>query len=307
MQQQNLKVIDGFLLWLGASRTKATVSSYKYAFYALKKWLKANELLLTACTVEDIAKYLASLDAAGLKSGTRNIYATALRSMWSWLHKQGRVQWPPDLIPLPVREPESYPAATPEEVAAILGCFDENLPQDVRDKTGVMLLWKTGMRLGELLSLKMGSMDWEAKKGIVKTFKRKNHHRLIFWDDEMREMFDKWIQVRQSILHKKQIESDHLFISLATNSEEGPMARHALQRVIRTLRKHLGITKKLSPHTFRHGFGTEGVKNNVHMRDLQELLGHAKITTTQIYAQVSSERVESVWRSAYGKRLLPGK
>lgn len=298
MIADNEQTIAMYLSWFSASRSRASTSSYKYALYPFRKWLEYKELRIVDVSFDDIVHYAEHLRSGNLKDNTRAIYHTALKSLYRWLYDQGKVSWNPELIPTVQIEYDmgNRVAATPEEISAILGTFDENFPDELRTKAAIALLADSGLRLGELLSLDESSIDVTLMKGRVKTYKRRGHWREFYWEEPTNELLKQWLYVRNIILQRDSIEQTALFISLATNSICGRLDRHVIQKAMRDACKKLGITRRISPHPLRHGYITERMKRGMNLRALQKSAGHAKITTTQLYMHLDEDEVEKEYR-----------
>jgi site-specific recombinase XerD len=296
----NQEIINQFLVWLRAGHSKETVSSYFWGLHQFENWLDKSRKEITALTIPDFSNYLLSLENRGLRGGTRSIYITAVRSLWRWLHQQQRVKFSEALIPVPNRDDvKSHECLTPDEFKKIMAYFDEFFPKDLRDKTIISLLFATGMRLGEMLSLDVSGIDIENRRTEIKTFKRKNHKRQIFWDDETNVLLAKWLEVRERLLDREKIDATALFIALDTNKYGERIGRCVVQRVFRRVRAKCGIDKRITPHSCRHGFATLGVKNNINIMYLKEMMGHATIRSTQIYTHLENKDIEREYRKIY--------
>ncbi|MBI5071842.1 tyrosine-type recombinase/integrase [Candidatus Falkowbacteria bacterium] len=296
----NHEIINQFLIWLRAGHSGATVSSYFWALRQFEIWLDLRKKEILKMTMPDFPEYHLWLENRGLHSGTRYSYLGTVRTLWRWLYQQQRVNFPETLIPLPNRnDVKSHECLFPDEFLKMISCFDELFPKDLRDKTAISLLFATGLRLGELLSLNVSDMNLEMKTAEVKTFKRKNHKRQIFWDDATNCLLAKWIELRQRLLDHKNMESIALFIALDSNKFGDRLFHHAVQKTFRRIRAKCGIDKKITPHSCRHGFATLGVKNNIKLMYLKEMMGHASIRSTQIYTHLENKDIELEYRKIY--------
>lgn len=310
MIADNEVVLNNFLTWFRAGHSPASVSSYKYALYPFRKWLdeqsslEGSPHLITTLTFERLLAYLEHLHQADLKPNTRAIYITALKGLYKWLNLQERSPINPDLIPTVPIDPSasSRNAATQEEVEAILGTFDEYFPEDLRTKAAISLLWDSGMRLGELLSLDIESIDTQAMRGRVKTYKRKNHSRTIRWWHGTNEVLKRWLVIRDAILRREGVKENAVFISLSSNSTLGRLDRHVIQKAMREACDELSITRQISPHTLRHGNLTLLLRGGMNIRQVQEHAGHAKVTTTQIYTHVDEGEIDRHYRRIQEER-----
>jgi len=297
----NLELKAEFLKWLAVDRANDTIESYHNALKVFFDWLDSKEKSLLVIKVKDFVQYNEYLEhVRRVKGSTRNHYFTAIRTMWRWIYREGHAtHLKEEDIPKPrVNDREHYPYAEDKEIEKIINSFSDFFPIDIRNKAIVSLMYATGVRLGELRSIDVTSLDLDIKKGTVKTFKRKNHFRDIYWGHETNEILKKWIDTRTTFASSTENSvSNGLFINLSSNNLGRRIDRHAIQKMFRQKRKELGIKKKISPHSLRHGFGHKGVTNEVHPRHLQVMMGHAKLDTTMGYMGYSNKEVEKTYRS----------
>jgi len=281
----------------------ATVASYRNALASLMKYLDEIDRELLECSLDDFSKYIIWLENKGLRSGTRGLYVTSLKTMWSWLRKQGMVTLDESMIPTPrvASDRRSYPFLEPHEFTALLGAFDEFYPKELRNKTIIAFLYATGVRLGELLSLNVDDLNLERMVAVVRTFKRHDHKREIYWDEETNRLLGKWLETRAHVLRTQGSGCEALWVSMDTSRPPARLERHCVQKLFRALRKQLGMDKPLSPHSCRHGFGYRGVRNDVNLRYLQVAMGHANLKNTMVYMGYKEKEVEDECRA----KLLP--
>ena len=147
-----------------------------------------------------------------------------------------------------------------------------------------------------MLAVDVGQINLEEKKATVKTFKRKNHKREIYWDDATNELLRKWIETRERLVTTSKYKSSALFINLSTPSSGKRLYKGSVQGMIRRVRKEVGIERQITAHSFRHGFGKKAVDRDVHPRHLQKMLGHAKLNTTMFYMGVADGELERIYR-----------
>lgn len=292
--------IEDFLKWCRADHSPATVSSYKYALASLDYWLTAKNKKIVDCTLRDLMEYYDSLENRGLRGGTRAIYMTALKTLWKWLYRQELVLFNETLIPIPTRvDTKSYPFLDQEDYNKIMESFDDTSLKGIRNQAIIAFLYATGLRLGELLSLNIDDIDVKTRSGIVTTFKRKNHKRQIFWDQVTNQFLRKWIEARKQSLQNSYMQSSALFIATDTRSHGVRLCRNTIQRIFRKARARAGIDKNITAHSCRHGFASKGVKNNINIRYLQVMMGHAQIKNTMIYMGYKDSDVEKEYKKIY--------
>lgn len=295
MNSHSYMLFSQFMLWLGAQRSKETVTSYKYGLSGFRKFIGERDV--RSLELHDLTLYISTLESRGLRSATRATYVTALRTFWKWMYRQKMVPFSDELIPVPqIISKEPHPYLLEDEYRNILNSFSIIHPTDVRDKAIVALLWDTGMRIGECLSLNVGDINLEKMEGEVRTFKRKHHRRVIMWTRETSNILARWLEYRNYILRENNSGCEALFISQNTATEPGRLDKCQVQRMLRETRTKLGMEKKITPHSFRHGYGYRANKSGMGIRSIQDLLGHAKITTTQIYTPLRREDLASDYR-----------
>jgi len=296
---QNRDYYYQFLDWLSIAHTLETVNSYKWGLKIFIDWLDGVEKDLLSLQEKDFVEYAHYLkDDRRVKNSTAASYFSGVRTIWRWLYRQNLVANSNEMIPIPKADDgEHYPFLTEEELKVVLNSFDEFYPLELRDKTAFAFLFATGLRIGEFLQMNVGDIDLIKQKATVKTEKRKNHHREVYWDDETNELLRKWIEVRGKILsHRSSKKTDALWVNLSPQGFGQRAQKCIFQKLFRRKREELGITKKITPHACRHGFGHKAVKMEVHPRMLQKMLGHAKLNTTMIYMGVEDIEVEKVYR-----------
>jgi site-specific recombinase XerD len=297
---QNKEIYDKFMNWLRIAHKPATVESYHWALKPLFDWLYGANLEITTLTSEDITNYSLYLkDKRELKTSTLFHYLIALRSLWRWLFRSGYVFMDEKIIEIPKDlDKESYPYVLLPEYEKMMKTFEEFQPEQLRNKTILAFLYYTGVRLGELLAIDVDQIDFKNKKAKIKTYKRHNHCREVYWGEELNNLLQRWLPIRQSIADHFHTSSSALFVAMATSPNSGDrMGRHQVQRMIRTARSKAKIKRHITAHSFRHGFGHRAVENNVNPRYLQVMLGHAKLETTMIYMGVANEEVKNVYRT----------
>lgn len=297
---ENDQIIRDFLLWLGSGHRPATVSSYNDALRNLRKWTAMNGKNIFKLSLKDIVNYCTWLKNKGLKSGTIFHYMTAFKTLWTWAYSQGSVELNPAMIPMPEYERERREEITEHEFNLMMNALDDNIPKDLRDKTIIAFLCITGLRLGEFLELRLTKMDLKERSVEVKTFKRKNHHRKVFWDQKTGDLLTRWLSIRNSILIKAGKESDAVFISLEPRTYGEQICRDVVQRLFRRVRIQCGIKKQISPHSCRHGFATQAVKKGVNIALLKEMLGHANMQNTMVYVHTNAADMRDEHRRVFG-------
>lgn len=294
----NEKLYDDFLDWLRIGHSLETVSSYHWGLKIFMDWCYGNHIDVVDIKEQDFVEYAIYLkEIRRVKNSMHASYFCALRTFWRWLYKRKIVQFAEDVIPVPKQDDkEHYPFVLSQEVDRLLALFDDFYPDQLRDKAIVAFLNATGVRLSEMISIDFGHLDLVERKAIVKTFKRTNHKREIYWDAKTNEILEQWIEVRNKIERNSRYKSDALFINMSHNQYGRRIGKHAVQKMFRKYRDMAGIEKKVTAHSFRHGFGKRAVEKDVHPSHLQKMLGHAKLNTTMFYMGVADGELERIYR-----------
>jgi len=180
----------------------------------------------------------------------------------------------------------------PEEVNALLEAPDPQSPLGLRDRALLELLYSTGVRVEELISINLNDLDLE--EGEIKILGKGNKERIVLFGSQARKALEVYLrQARPNLLEGK--KSRFLFIG-----QRGPsLSKRQVERIIRTYAKKAGIPKKVTPHTLRHSFATHLLSGGADLRMVQELLGHVSLSTTQVYTHITKERLKQVYNLAH--------
>jgi site-specific recombinase XerD len=232
-----------------------------------KEMLRINE--------EDIKKFLASI--MGNKSP--RTFALAIASLRYFTKKVLKKDLL-ETIENPKKQDKLPEVLTQEEVKKLFESVKTK-----KSKLILQVLYSTGMRVSEILNLKIKNIDFQNSKAIVKSGKG-NKDRNIFFSKDLLEKLKKYIEKRE----KKGIKSEYLFCNKNGNS----LTARNIQKIIKKAAQFAGIQKKVTPHTLRHSFATHLLEQGIDIRKIQVLLGHSRIDTTQIYTHVSTKELETI-------------
>jgi integrase/recombinase XerD len=280
----DLPEIDRFLdgLWMERGLSQNTLAAYRQDLTGFSQWLSKKELdkkngngLLLAQR-EDLLAYLASRVESGSKprstarllSSLRRFYQHALREGWIQIDPSDRIDAPKVGRPLPK-------ALTEDEIESLINAPDCSTVLGLRDRAMLELLYATGLRVSELIGLRM--LQVNLRQGVVRTLGKGNKERLVPMGEIAAQWLENYLQDGRPDLLKGR-ESEHLFLTQRGAS----MSRQAF------------IHKALSPHTLRHSFATHLLNHGADLRVVQMLLGHSDLSTTQIYTHVARERLKSL-------------
>lgn len=234
-----------------------------------------GDIDVSVLTFPQIRNWKLNLDKTLTASSVRN-YLGCLRMVIRYLHRKGENTIDPDLILLPKRDDKIPDFITPEQVQALVDCCAR-----VRSKAIVSLLYASGIRLSELISLNRSDMKGDTFTVIGKG----NKARLCFYDERARNYLEAYLKGRKD-------NHPALFIS---TQQEIRMTPTNIQFILKAARHKADITEVVTPHVLRHSYATNLLRNNCNLRYVQTLLGHANISTTMRYTHVVDEDLRSVY------------
>jgi tyrosine recombinase XerC len=229
------------------------------------------------------------------KYGKRSIARklSSARSFFRFLLREKVIKSNPfeDLITpkLPKRLPNFL---YPEEVNALLAAPEVKTVIGLRDRALLEVLYATGMRVDEIIKIKLNDLDLQ--EGEIKVLGKGNKERIVLFGSQARKALEAYLeQARPHLLQKE--KSRALFVS----RHAGNLSKRQVERIIRTYAQKAGIPKKVTPHTLRHSFATHLLAGGADLRMVQELLGHSSLSTTQVYTHITKERLKQVYDLAH--------
>lgn len=265
-----------------------TVSSYCSDVKAFMTWMSSlgGHGSLAAVDSEDIAAFLAD-HSSGLSKRSQSRELSALTSFFDWLVLEGeRKDNPCDRVDSPKIGRYLPAVLSVEEVGAIIDGVDTRDPKGIRDKAILEILYGCGLRVSELCGLLISHVYLD--EGFVRVVGKGNKERLVPMGESAADAFRQWLAVRGEAYAPEY--SDIAFL----NRFGKPLSRISVFKMVREYALLAGVTKEISPHTFRHSFATHLIENGADLRVVQEMLGHESITTTEIYTHIDT----ATWQSA---------
>lgn len=283
--------IDTFIdaLWLEDGLAQNTLSAYRQDLEAFEAWLaKTHEKAVVAAQEADIQEWFAALHAQS-RASTANRRLASLRRFFLWALRQGLISQDPCLKLQASRQPARFPKTLSEsQVEALLQSPDVSTTLGLRDRAMLETLYATGLRVSELVGL--GVLEVNLSDGVVRvTLGKGGKDRLVPMGAEAQHWVDRYLREGRNVL-LGQRRSDALFVT----GRGGPMTRQAFWQLVRKYALKAGIHAPLSPHVLRHAFATHLLNHGADLRVVQMLLGHADISTTQIYTHVARERLRQL-------------
>lgn len=264
-----------------------TIEAYSRDLTRFLQYLGKTKLSPFDVAQENIMDYIATLKGnQSIRSTARNL--SALKMFFRFLVSDGKIKGNParrlGVPKLPQRLPE---VLTVREVEILLSQPDVSTHQGQRDKTMLELLYATGLRVSELVGLRVSNINLEA--GYVRTVGKGSKERMIPMGEKALESLRFYLSDGRIGLLKKR-SSPYLFI----NSRGRPLTRQGFWKLVKRYRTMAGIKKEITPHILRHSFATHLLEGGADLRSVQVMLGHADISTTQIYTHITRERLKLI-------------
>ncbi len=287
---QNKDVLaDQFISYLRVERGLAdnTIQSYSRDLLRFFQFLEDRRRSPLQATQDDIMDYMSTLQKAlSIRSCARNL--SALKMFFRFLVSEGKIQGSPARLLGAPKLPRKLPAVlTPDEVDMLLSQPDPSNQRGQRDKAMLELLYATGLRVSELVGLRMSNINLEA--GFVRMVGKGSKERMVPMGTKALEFIKGYLsEARAKLLKNK--NSPYLFL----NSRGAGLTRQGFWKIIKKYGKKAGIRKEITPHKLRHSFASHLLEGGADLRSVQVMLGHADISTTQIYTHVTRERLKQI-------------
>jgi len=289
LREADQAILDEFSdrIWLEEGLARNTLESYSRDLSQFADWLQKRGTELLAVSRTDLEQYLAHRSPHAKPRSIGRLIAS-LRRFYRYLLRENLVATDPTLQLDSPKLPRSLPKSLTEaEVEALLNQPDINQLLGLRDKAMLETLYATGLRVSELVGLKVTEVS--LSEGVVRATGKGSKTRLVPLGEEALDWITRYLkEARPEILHGQM--SDSLFVTQRGDA----MTRQAFWYLIKRHAKLAGITKVMSPHVLRHAFATHLLNHGADLRVVQMLLGHADISTTQIYTHVARERLKSL-------------
>ncbi len=283
-------IIERFLdaLWMESGLSPHTLSAYRSDIRAYAAWLHATAPGLPQASRTQLRTYLAVCVDAGARPGTSARMLSSLRRFYRYLVREGVVSDDPTAqVDSPTLVRALPKSLTEAQVETLLHAPDTSTPLGLRDRAMLETLYATGLRVSELVGLTLSQLS--TSQGVVRVIGKGGKERLVPLGEEALAWLATYFVEGRAQLIKKNV-TDALF----PTTRGGAMTRQAFWHNIKRHAKSAGIEKNLSPHTLRHAFATHLLNHGADLRVVQMLLGHADLSTTQIYTQVARERLKSL-------------
>ncbi|MDE2048355.1 MAG: site-specific tyrosine recombinase XerD [Betaproteobacteria bacterium] len=274
-------------VWLQDGLSTNTLNAYRSDLAGLSAWLRAQGQALAACNPAQLRGYIAAA-FAHTRPSTANRRLATFRRFFRWQVQERLCDVDPSLGIASARQPARLPKSLSEaQVEALLGAPDVAVPQGLRDRAMIELMYGSGLRVSELVGLTV--VQASLGDGVVRVLGKGSKERLVPFGEEARQWLQRYLHDARPLLLAGKA-ADALFVT----QRAAGMTRQMFWKLIKHYARVAGIDAPLSPHTLRHAFATHLLNHGADLRVVQTLLGHADISTTQIYTYVARERLRQL-------------
>lgn len=279
-----MKEIDNFLYFLKKELNYSdyTIKNYQLDLTDFFKYVDKSNIDFLSIENIHVRGYLKYLDTCNLKNTTISRRISALRTFYNYLLEKGLVK---SNIFLNVKNPKlekklpNYLNYT--EIEELLASIDTSNSEGLERRLLIEMFYSTGCRVGEMVNIKISDIDFSSK--TIKVMGKGSKERIVYYGDYASKYLEDYL--------KNKDKKGYLF----TNKRGEKLTIEEVEYIVRDIMKHISIKTHVTPHTLRHTFATHLLNNGADIRTVQELLGHANLSTTGIYTHVSSDRLKDVY------------
>lgn len=272
-----------------------TVREYENDLAQFQAYLAEKRIDLLRVETLTLRGYLARLHDR-LQSASIARKLAAIRSFYRWLQSRGLVEANPGALVATPKQKKALPRVVPiNEVVALIETPKADSPLGARDRAILEVLYGGGLRVAELCSLNLGSVDW--RNGLVRVVGKGSKERVVPLGRKALAAIDAWLQLRPRLFERVRPGQDPH--ALFVNYRGGRLTARWVARMIDRYVAVCALRRKVHPHALRHSFATHLLDAGADLRSIQELLGHASISTTQRYTHVSVEQLMAVYDRAH--------
>lgn len=273
--------------------SESTVSSYRCDLRKLERYLKEHGIEdVQSVTPTNLNSYVLYLEKQGLSTATVSRNVASMKAYFHYAYYNRKIEKDPtETIKAPHIEKKAPGILSMEETIRLLEQPSGSTPKEQRDRAMLELLYATGVRVTELISMKLTDIHLSMNYIICRDGEKE---RVIPFGENARKAIERYLSYgRKELL--KEAESEYLFV----NCSGKMMSRQGFWKLVKRYAQKAGIMADITPHTLRHSFAAHLVQNGADLKSVQEMLGHSDIATTQIYLNMNVERMKSVYRKVH--------
>ena len=287
------KLLTDYLNYLEIEKNRSPKTSENYKHY-LNEFLKFSKITSAGDITDSVVRdFRLMLARRNIKKTTQAYYVIALRNFLKYLAKRDIKSLSAEKIELPKKSSQQIEVLDYADLERLLGAPKGDSLRALRDKAILEMFFSTGLRLAELCAL---SRYIDLKRGELSVRGKGDKIRVVFISDSAREAIKKYLDKRGDAEEK-------LFVSLDKRGAViGPITSRSVQRMVATRAREAGLAKHVHAHLLRHSFATDLLVNGADLRSVQELLGHANISTTQVYTHLTNKELREVHQAFHARR-----
>lgn len=299
--KQYLEMFKTYLI-VEKNFSQHTLKAYVSDILTFLIWLK--EVPCEKVNYTKLREYLYFIQKFDYKKTTVARKLASVRTFYKFLYKEKIMEINPAVNLNSPKRPKSLPKfLTQDEMEKILNNVKMDTPAGYRNKAILELLWATGMRISELSGLNFGDLNLENNE--IRVFGKGAKERIVLVTDRAKTYLQRYIENARPLIAKgfkleDITDSTPVFINNTGYRLQNKTVRNAIKNVVETIE----LPKKVTPHMFRHSFATKLIENGADLRVVQELLGHASISNTQIYTHISTKRLQEVYDKAHPRESI---
>lgn len=287
--------IDAFICYMHEKRgTSAnTEAAYARDLCKLMKYVQQRDVTgFAEVTAEMLQAYLRELEAQGRKAATISRFIASAKAFFAWQVSEGmRTDNPAKGLKAPKIEKKPPEILSEGEIVRLLDQPSSLAPKELRDKAMMELLYATGIRVSELISLELEDINLSLE---YVTCRDEHKERTVPFGDTARRALERYLEKS-----RPQLVGDMNCRLLFTNCSGEPMSRQGFWKIVKYYGKQAGLKGEITPHTLRHSFAAHLLENGADLKSVQELMGHSDISTTQVYMQLSNRKIREVYKNAH--------
>lgn len=289
------KYIGEFLIFLNdeLNYSDKTVNNYKIELIKYNNYLETNNIKYESITRDEIRLYLKYLDTQKYKNSSISRNLSAIRSFYKYLVNEKILSSNPFLLISNPKKENKLPKFLNEiEIEDIINIYEGKSPIDLRNKLILELLYSTGVRVSELVNIKLSDINMHDNS--IRIFGKGKKERIVLFGQYCKEDINDYMKKsRDYYLNSK--ESDYLIL----NKYGTKLTTRSIENIINDATKKLALKHNVTPHMIRHTFATHLLNHGADLKTVQELLGHESLSTTQIYTHLTNERLRSVYLNTH--------
>ena len=293
-------MVDEFLSWMASERGRSvnTLAAYKSDLAGYTSWLATQSVSLQRVQRAELDRFVQSRRASGAAAASVARQLAAVRMLHRFMVEENVRSDDPSADVEGVRVPAGIPHPLSEaEVQRLLQAVVATDPPALRDRALLELLYATGARIGEVCGLSLADFDRENR--LVRVFGKGAKERVVPFGRAAEAAIDDWLVAGRPHMLPVRWARRGDEVAVFLNTRGARLSRQSAWAVVKRYGEQVGLADKLSPHVLRHSCATHLLDHGADLRIVQELLGHASISTTQVYTKVSQERLWDVYRQAH--------